>query len=183
MRDLERDTTYYAQRISEAEQAVLHLDSFLTEIYIPLSGPDDYSRIMKHSWFGTDHLNLKNSTYKELTSTGNMNIFSEVSIKESVLEYYQLGEELSSQIAEFNEFSTRIMTNALTSVPAFSHLVGVRKQGELALDLFADQASNKFLLVEQTGMFYKIRNREDLAHFRVLKEAATKLIAQIQKEN
>ena len=180
--DLQRDTTYYAGRISGAEQVVLHLDSFLTEMYIPLSGPDDVDRIMKHSAFGTDDLNLKKSTYQELTSTGNMNIFSELSTKESVLEYYQLGEELSSQIAEYNQFSTRIMTNAMMSVPAFSHLVGSGIHGELALGLFSDQTSDEFLIIEQAALIYKLRNHEHLKHFRALKDAATNLIGQIHNE-
>jgi hypothetical protein len=183
VQDLQRDTAYYAGRISGAELDILHLDSFLHEMYIPLSGPDDFTRIMKHSWFGTDDLNLKNSTYRELTSTGSMNIISDLPTKESILGYYQLGEELSSQIAEYNQFATRILTNAIMSVPAFAHLVGRGINGDLALDMFDDQRSDTFLTIEQVAVVYMLRNREHLGHFRVLKEAATQLITQIENEN
>ena len=48
------------------------------------------------------------------------------------------------------------------------------------MELFKDPSSNRFLAVEQTVLFYRMRNREHLGHFRELKIAAEQLIIQIQ---
>ena len=48
------------------------------------------------------------------------------------------------------------------------------------MDLFNDQRSDKFLAVEGVVAVYRLRNMEDLGHFRKLKIAAEQLIIQIQ---
>ena len=88
--------------------------------YTAPENPDDVKRILKHGRFGTDDLTLKNSTFNQLISTGSMNIFSDQIIKVAIMDYYQLGEEIASQIKEFNLFSTQIFNNTLMNVPYFS---------------------------------------------------------------
>lgn len=178
--DLQNDTSYFSSQILLCERAISHLDSFLVEMYIAPESPDDVYRIIKHSALQTDDLTLKNSTYEELISTGSMNIFSDQNIKAAIMDYYHLGEELASQIKEFNLFSTRVMTDAMAKVPSFSHLLLRRLQYELGMELFKDPSSDKFLAVEHTIAIYRLRNSEDLVHFQELKIAAEQLIIQIQ---
>jgi len=45
--------------------------------------------------------------------------------------------------------STLMITDVLSKVPSFSHLVLVKKRYELGLELFNDQRSEKFLAIEQ----------------------------------
>ena len=180
LHDLQNDTIYFESQISSAEKAISHLDSFLVEMYKAPKNPDDVKRIIRHNSFGTDDLTLKNSTFNELISTGSMNIFSEQIIKVAIMDYYQLGEEIASQIKEFNLFSTQVMTNAIMNVPSFSHLLSRGLQNDLGLELFRDPSSDKFLAVEQAVVFYRMRNMEHLVHFRELKVAAGQLSNQIQ---
>ena len=180
LHDLQNDTIYFESQISSAEKAISHLDSFLVEMYKAPKNPDDVKRIIRHNSFGTDDLTLKNSTFNELISTGSMNIFSEQIIKVAIMDYYQLGEEIASQIKEFNLFSTQVMTNAIMNVPSFSHLLSRGLQNDLGLELFRDPSSDKFLAVEQAVFFYRMRNMEHLAHFRELNVAAGQLSIQIQ---
>ena len=180
LHDLQNDTNYFESQILLCERAVSHLDSFLIEMYKAPESPDDVERIIKHSSFQTDDLTLKNSTFRELISTGSMNIFSDQKIKVAILDYYQLGEEIASQIKEFNLFSTQLMTDVMVKAPSFSHLIMRELQIELGMELFKDPSSDKFLAVEQTVAIYRLRNSEDLVHFQELKIAAEQLIIQIQ---
>ena len=107
-------------------------------------------------------------------------IFSDQIIKAAIMDYYQLGEEIASQIKEFNLFSTQMMTDVVAKVPSFSHIFIMKLQDVLGMELFKDPSSDKFLAVEQTVAIYRLRNREDLVHFQELKIAAEQLIIQIQ---
>jgi hypothetical protein len=180
LHDLQNDTIYFESQISLSERTISHLDSFLLEMYKAPKSPDDVERIMKHSSFETDDLILKNSTFRELISTGSMNIFSDQNIKVAIMDYYHLGEEIASQIKEFNLFSTQVMADVIAKAPSFSHLIIMKLQNDLGIELFEDPSSDKFLAVEQAVAFYRLRNKEDLAHFQELKIAAEQLIIQIQ---
>jgi len=179
LHDLQNDMIYFENQVSLSERIVSHLDSFLVEMYKTPDNPNDIKRITKHGTFNTDDLTLKNSTFRELISTGSMNIFSDQKVKVAIMDYYQLGEEIASQIKEFNLFSTRVMTNVLAKVPYFLQLFVVNLQYELGMELFKDPRSDEFLAVEQVVAVYKLRNREHLEHFQELKIAAEQLIIQI----
>lgn len=180
LHDLQNDMIYFESQILLSERAVNHLDSFLIEMYKAPGSPDDVERILKHSSLQTNDLTLKNSTFRELISTGSMNIFSEQNIKVAIMDYYHLGEDIASQIKEFNLFSTQLMTNVMARVPSFSHLLLMKLQNDLGMELFKDPRSDKFLAVEQTVAIYRMRNSENLVHFQELKIAAEQLIIQIQ---
>jgi len=180
LHDLQNDTIYFENQILLHERAISHLDSFLIEMYKAPESSDDVERIMIHSSFQTDDLTLKNSTYRELISTGSMNIFSDQNIKVAIMDYYHLGEEIASQIKEFNLVSTQVMTDVIAKVPSFSHLIIRKLRNDLGMELFKDPNSDQFLAVEQAVVFYWLRNREDLVHFQELKIAAAQLIIQIQ---
>ena len=178
--DLQNDMIYLESQITLSERNVSHLDSFLVEMYKAPENPNDVKRITKHSSFETDDLTLKNSTFRELISTGSMNIFSDQKIKVTIMDYYQLGEDIASQIKEFNLFSTRVMTDVFAKAPSFSHLFLMELQYELGMELFKDPRSDKFLAIEQVVAVYRLRNREHLEQFQELKIVAEQLIIQIQ---
>jgi hypothetical protein len=152
-------------------------------MYKPPENPSDVKRITKHRKFNTDDLILKNSTFRELISTGNMDVLSDQKTKVAILDYYHLGENIASQIKEFNLFSTRVMTDVIANVPSFSNPMRRELHYDLGMELFKDQKSEKFLAVEQVVSVYKMRNMEDLEHFQELKIAAEQLIIQIQNES
>ena len=180
LHDLQNDTIYFQSQISLSEINISHLDSFLVEMYKAPENPDDVLRITKHSFLQTDDLTLKNSTFRELISTGSMNILSDQEIKAAILNYYHLGEDIANQIKEFNLFSTRVLADVFANVPSFSHLILMNLKDELGMELFNDQRSDKFLAVEGVVAVYRLRNMEDLEHFRELKIAAEQLIIQLQ---
>lgn len=180
LHDLQNDTIYFESQMLLCEKAVSHLDSFLIEMYKAPESPDDVERIIKHSSFQTDDLTLKNSTFRELISTGSMNIFSDQNIKVAIMDYYHLGEEIASQIQEFNLFSTQVMTDVVMNAPSFSHLLLRGLRMDLGLEVFKDPSSDIFLAAEQVVSIYRLRNSENLVHFQELKIAAVQLIIQIQ---
>jgi len=180
LRDLQNDSIYIESQILLCERAISHLDSFLIEMYKAPENPDDVRRIIKHGALQTDDLTLKNSTYRELISTGSMNIFSDQNVKAAIMDYYHLGEEIASQIKEFNLFSTQVMTDGMAKVPSFIQILLKGLRNDLGMELFRDPSSDKFLAIEQIILIYRLRNREDLVHFQELKIAAVQLIIQIQ---
>jgi hypothetical protein len=180
LHDLQNDVIYFESQILLCERAVSHLDSFLIEMYIAPVGPDDVRRITKHGALQTDDLTLKNSTYRELISTGSMNIFSDQNIKAAIMDYYHLGEETASQIKEFNLFSTQVMTDVMAKAPSFILVLLKGLRNDLGMELFSDPSSEKFLAIEQTILIYRLRNSEDLVHYQGLKMAAVQLIIQVQ---
>jgi len=180
LHDLENDTIYFESQILICERAKNHLDSFLIEMYKAPENPNDVRRIMKHGAFQTDDLTLKNSTYRELISTGSMNIFTDQKVKAAIMDYYHLGEDITSQIKEFNLFSTKVMTDGMAKAPSFTHLLLRELRDDLGMELFRDPSSDKFLAIEQIILIYKLRNSEDVVHFQDLKIAAAQLIIQIE---
>lgn len=178
--DLQNDSIYFEGQILICTSAINHLDSFLFEMYKAPENPEDVRRIMKHAALQTDDLTLKISTYNELISTGSMNIVSDQKVKAAIMDYYHLGEDIASQIKEFNLFSTRVFTDGVAKAPSFSHLLLYGLRSELGMELFRDPGSDKFLTIEQIILIYRLRNMEDLEHFQELSSAATQLISQIE---
>jgi hypothetical protein len=180
LHDLQNDSIYFDNQIFICKSAISHLDSFLIEMYVAPENPDDVKRIMKHADIQTDDMTSNNSTYKELISTGSMNILSDQKVKAEIMDYYHLGEDKASQIKEFNLVSTRILTDGVAKVPSFNHLLLKGLQNDLGMELFRDPGSDKFLTIEQIILIYRLRNMEDLEHFQELSSAATQLISQIE---
>lgn len=180
LQDLQNDLVYFDNQISICKSAISHLDSFLIEMYVAPENPEDVERIMKHTTLQTDDLASNNSTHKEMISTGRMNILSDPKVKAAIMEYYHLGEDIASQIKEFNLFSTRMFTDGMAKVPSFGHLILWGSRIELGMEIFRDPASDTFLTIEQIIMVYRLRNLEDLEHFQELSAAATQLINQIE---
>jgi len=180
LNDLQNDSIYFESQILICERAISHLDSFLIEMYKSPENSDDVKRIMKHGALQTDDLTLKNSTYRELISTGKLNIFSDQNLKTAIMDYYHLGEDIASQIKEFNLFSTQVMTDGMAKAPSFTHLLLSGLRYELGVELFGDPGSDKFLAIEQTILIYKLRNSEDLVHFQELKNSVVPLTVQLQ---
>ncbi len=179
--DISIDTMYYSSEIRQSEGNVIDLESLLITIHNVSNYLDDNEWNKNHiGHFDTNHLTMKNATFKELTSTGNLNIFNDQKLKLEVIEYYELGDELSSQIMEFNLFTTTIMTNASMKVPQINLLLAGILERDARIDLFRDPTSDKFLIIENAINIYRVRNLEHIGHFKKLNEAAKNLIIQLQ---
>lgn len=115
LHDLQNDAINFESQVFLCERAVSHLDSFLIEMYKAAESPDDVERIIQHNSFQTDNLTLINSTYRELISTGCMNIYPEeivgfienpdgpIGELQNSLKYYKINSFSVSGIYELND--------------------------------------------------------------------------------
>jgi hypothetical protein len=171
--DLGIDSSYYEQRIAESELAVQHLNEYVHKLYETQKSTEEVKRLFNHLHIQTNHLTTQNSTYKELSSTGNINIFKNESLKKLIIDYYRVTEELTAQIEEFNLVSTeylieanRVVRNFTKFVPEFADVFDnsiMYLEGEW--DFINDPRSEKFQALEAMASVYHLRNKEHLIHF------------------
>jgi hypothetical protein len=181
--DLAIDTTYYANRISQAEDAIEHLDQYIHEAYETQESIEEVKELFKHLRVNTDHLTTQNSTYRELTSAGMLNILRNEQLKTSIVDYYRISGELSTHIKEFNLVSTeyliessRVARNqlkffSLSSTPYDDPKMFLDREW----DFINDPSSDKFQAIEAMAFIYFYRNVEHLGYFQRLKSISTAL--------
>ena len=110
--DLAHDTNYYNKRTSYSLKAIHNLDAYLHEAYNIQESLEDVKDLFNYLSLDTDHLTSNNSTYRELTSTGKLNIFKNQELKKSIVDHYRLNEEIAANILEFNLVSTQFLVEA-----------------------------------------------------------------------
>lgn len=186
--DLAKDTVYYNQRINYAKLAKSELNTFIHEVYEIQESFDDAKKLIGHLFVNTDHLTTNNSAFRELSSTGNLSIFRNQELKESISDYYRLNEELASNIQEFNLVSTQYLVEMSRVVRNFSKFLEhmpydnpkMFLEGEW--EFLNDPSSEKFQSLESMASMYWFRFYEHLDHFQNLKSSSSDLISQIHLE-
>jgi len=126
--DLVNDINYYDIRIAFAVEAGENFNSFIHEIYESQKNIKDVKKLFGYLAMNTDHLISDNATYRELYSTGNLNIFKNQEIKKSITNHYRLNEEIAENIKEFNNFSTEYLFEATQVVKNFFKFIDQSKQ-------------------------------------------------------
>lgn len=187
--DLATDYNYYERRIGEIEFEIEQLDQYVHEAYETQENTEDVKQLFGHLYVNTDDLTTQNSTYKELTSTGKINVFRDKIIKTSIIDYYRIADELAAHIKEFNLVSTeylvesaRVVRNWQKFHPGFSSLYNDPKMlldGEW--DFINNPSSEKFQALEFMASIYHLRNTEHLDHFSRLKSLSSVLANQIEE--
>ncbi len=94
--DLANDTVYYNSRIANSEWIVEHHLEFIHQMYLTQKSLEDVRALFIHVDYNSEHLTTQNSTYIELTNSGNL-----------IIDYYRENERVATHISEFNEVSTR----------------------------------------------------------------------------
>jgi hypothetical protein len=137
----------------------------------------------------TEHLTIQNSTYTELTNSGNLNIFKNQELKNSIISYYRESEKAAKGIAEWDEVSTRSLIHLGHSNP--NHVKFNSRQRDVFEDLplykedwnyFNDPSSVKFQTVTFALAIYKLKHADYLDVFQTLEVQSKKLINYINKE-
>lgn len=187
--DLAVDSIYYEQKIMKSELAIKELNEYIHKAYETQKSMEEVKELFNHLYLNTDHLTTQNSTYKELISSGNINIFKNESLKESIIDYYRIIEESTTQIEEFNLVSTqylvessRVVRNMQKFHPAYRDIFNVSNmymEGEW--DFINDPKSEKFQALESMASIYHLRNKEHLLHFNRLKSILSDLKIKLEE--
>lgn len=184
--DLKSDSTYYNHRIIYNENAIISLNAYVNESYQIQKNAFEFSNLSKKVIVDTDDLNTFNSTYLELTSTGNLSIIRSKTLKKSITDYYRLNDELASNIHEFNNSSVELLVNMISSSPWLKYIARYHKDPKFYIDsdwqFINDPSSENFKIWESVVTFFLIRTKEHLGYFKKLKESSSNLISLINEE-
>jgi len=191
VKDLESDTTYYNERIASSEELISFHSEFVRTMYQIQNSFEEVENLFSQLTWNSQHLTTQDATYIELTSSGNLDILRNSDLKDAIIKYYIRNEEASKHVTEFNEFSTRLFANLLE---------GNRIQGNFynsvnyiydGIDFIKNEnwafmnepTSEKFQALEHTLNVYRLKHQMFLdQYFKPLKNVATELIINIQKE-
>ncbi len=187
--DLANDSSYYADRIAEAELSIENLNKYIHEAYQFQESIKEIKQLFSHLFINTDHLTTQNSTYLELTSSGKLNIFKNESLKTSIIYYYRLNEERATEIEEFNLVSTEFLIESYQVVRNLGKFFPLesgpyndpKKFLDGEWDFINNPASEKFQALEAMAFMYWFRNREHLGFFYELKSTSSVLNNQIKE--
>ena len=115
--DLEKDTLYYKNSIDRANLLIDRNNSFLKKIYDQQKSIDEGRTLMNIALWDSEYLTVQNNTYRELVSSGKLNIIPNPTLKEAVIDYYRLIESKANYIKEFNEYSRELLANYVSACP------------------------------------------------------------------
>ena len=188
--DLVSDTAYYNRRISNSEWIIKNHAEFIHLMYQTQNNIEDVWSLFKHVDWNSEHLTTLNSTYIELTNSGNLSIISNLDLKDLLIDYYRENERAATHISEFNEVSSRHLIEVGNVVRNYSKIHNMHN------DIYGDKiyildgewefinnpGSEKFQTIEYAIGVYRLKHTAFLNHFRQLRNRSIQLIDEVQKD-
>jgi len=188
--DLKVDTTYYDERITRAEYIMKANREIIHEMYQTQHNLEEVNALFNKAGWDSEQLTTRNTTYIELKSSGNINIIKNQGLKDAIINYYRRNEEATKHVSEFNEVSSRYLIDmgmAINDMKFYDFNDDIYNGVSIVTNddwvFMNESTSKKFQLLEQSLAIYKIKHQIfSEQHFKPLKEMATQLINDIQKE-
>lgn len=189
VQDLTFDTSYYNQRTEQSKNVINRNHQVIRLMYQTQESAEDVKNFWKLISWPTEHLTTQNSTYTELTNSGNLDIFKNQELKTSIIQYYREIELAAKGIAEFDEVSTRHLIHlgqvSPTNIklnPTLSEVFADLPLNKNEWEFINDPSSEKFQILTLSLGIYVIKHSEYLDYFRKLKNKSSQLINDIKKE-
>ncbi len=115
--DLEKDTFYYNKNIDRASLLIDRNNSFLKKLYDIQKSIDEGRELMNIPLWDSEYLTIQDNTFRELVSSGKLNIISNPTLKVAIVDFYRLIESNENVIKEANEYSRELMRNYVGTYP------------------------------------------------------------------
>lgn len=190
--DLVKDTLYYNENIERANLLIDRNKSFLEKIYEEQKSVEEGRELMKTPLWDSEYLVIQDNTYRELVSSGKLNIISNPSLKVALVDFYRKLESKENYIKEFNEYSRELMGNYVSSNPGTikqtresNDLVKISNDSLFRMKDFQflnNPSSAQFQGLEDIVMVYTTKHKIFINLFQELKNSSKNLINQIDKE-
>ena len=190
--DLEKDIIYYNKTIDRANLLVNRNLSFLKEIYNKQKSIEEGRELMNIPLWDSEYLTIQDNTFRDLVSSGKMNIISNPVLKVAIVDFYRNVESEKNYIKEFNEYSRELMSNYVSSYPGT--IKQTRNPKELA-EIYNDRmfrmedfkylnnpSSSQFQSLEDLIMVYIAKHKIFIDLFHDIKNNSVDLIDQIDQE-
>ncbi|GGK35755.1 hypothetical protein GCM10007962_32630 [Yeosuana aromativorans] len=190
--DLEKDTLYYNNSIDRANLLIVRNNLFLKKIYDVQNSIDECRELMNIPLWDSEYLTIQDNTYRELVSSGKLNIISNSTLKEAVIDYHRLNESKANYIKEFNEYSRELLANYVSAYPGTIKITrnpkewaGILNDRMFRMEDFKflnNPSSPQFQSLEDVIMVYIDKHKNFINLFDELKNNSKDLLSQIEKE-
>lgn len=187
--DLAQDTLYFNQRIKTAKNAIQNNTKAIRMAYLTQHNLEELKKLLDlHSYF-TEPLIIQDDTYRELTSSGNLNIFRDDSLKIAIIRFYQESEQAEKRVQEYNNLSVRRLDDLVSNIILWKYYgrpAGIFNDEYMFYDadwsFINDPTSHKFRSLEDCLSIYIRKYQTLLPYFADLKLKSIALMGLIDKE-
>jgi hypothetical protein len=185
-RDLIQDTIYLNRRITDSKNLIKNNKLYIKKSYQVQKNAKEYEELITILGWNSEHYVSQNSVYLELINSGQLDIFSNIELKEKVVSYYKDTEIAATHIKEYNEFTANKLT--VIKLPwkywkGFSHIFDDPKMFHVnEWEYVNDPLSAKFRLVEDIALEYYTKHDKFLDYFSDLRTKAISLIEDLALE-
>ena len=189
--DLEKDTLYYNNNIDRANLLIDRNYSFLKKLYDEQKSIDDSRELMNIPLWDSEYLTIEDNTYRELVSSGKLNIISNPTLKVAVVDFYRLLESKDNSIKEANEYSRELMGNYVSTYPGtikstrnpqeMEKIVNDRMFRLEDFKFLNNPSSSQFQSLEDVILVYISKHKDFINLFQELKSKSKDLLSQIEE--
>jgi len=190
--DIEKDTLYYNKNIDRANLLIDKNNSFLKKLYDNQKSIDEGRKLMNMPLWDSEYLAVQDNTYRELVSSGKLNIISNPTLKVAVVDFYRLIESNENYIKEANEYSREIMGNYVSTYPGsikqtrnpkeWAKIFNERTFRMKDFEFLNDPSSSQFQGLEDAVMLYISKHKDFIDLFKDLNRRSEDLLYQIEQE-
>ena len=183
--DLERDTTFFSNKIRSYDLFFKNNKKYLFNAYETQKTYEDYLKVVGLINWESENFSSLNATYTELTYSGKLNIFLNKELKSKIISHYSDYDKASKHIAEFNEFTAKLLANIPFGHGAF---YSPNKPPEAVLSepkqwqYINDSSSERFLFNIETASVYAAKHSIFMGYYEDLLGKCSKLIEEINEE-
>jgi len=185
--DLVADTIMLSKRIKESEGYKSDYYDFVHQSYEIQNTFEDFLSIQALLEWHSEHLVVRNLTFKELSNSGQLNIFKNNILKDSIASFYLKYETKATHIREYNEYSVKELIKVTSITVRVSgradYLFDEPKMfKEYDWEFINDPSSIEFNLLQNAVAAYSNKHKTFISFFEFLLKEANSLIDQINKE-
>jgi hypothetical protein len=190
--DLEKDTLYYNNNIDRANLLIDRNYSFLQKLYDEQESIDEARELMHIPLWDSEYLTIEDNTYRELVSSGKLNIINNPTLKVAVVDFYRLLESKDNSIIEANEYSRELMANYVSAYPGTIKSTRNPKELEKIVNdrmfrfedfkFLNNPSSFQFQSLEDVILVYISKHKDFIHLFQELKSKSKDLLYQIEHE-
>ena len=190
--DLEKDTLYYNKNIDRAHLLIDRNTSFLKKIYYVQKSIEEGRELMNLPLWDSEYLTIQDNTYRELVSSGKLNIISNPTLKVAVVDFYRLIVSKDNSIKEANEYSRELMGYYVSTYPGtikqsrnpqeMEKIVNDRMFRVEDFQFLNNPSSSQFQSLEDVILVYIAKHKDFINLFQELKSKSKHLLYQIEQE-
>ncbi len=190
--DLANDTAYFHRRIKYSEKVIADHKKAVKISHTEIKSPLDFSESFKDLELSSEALSIRDITYNEMLSAGQINLIKNDTIKTEVLEFYRQVDLVDKHFDEVNATSIEFMKDFFMRSKSFKQFWYNENVVKPWTDEMIEESpdwqwindpeSESFKSFQFTLGFYSMKQNMFKGYFEDLDRKSTFLIKEIEKE-